>query len=88
MSLTQERRLLDQNSSKHEDSYSELGGHVFTLKFGNFITNGSLWKKADDLNNIELKTEKIIYIIVAKYESLFNIWQRATHQMHHVRLAG
>ena len=61
---------------------------VFTLKFGNFITNGSLWKKADDLNNIESKTEKIIYITVAKYESLFNIWQGATHKMHHVRLAG
>jgi len=61
---------------------------LFTPKFGNFITNGSLWKKADDLNNIELKTEKIIYITVAKYESLFNIWQGATHKMHHVRLAG
>ena len=61
---------------------------VLTPKFGNFITNGSLWKKADDLNNIESKTEKIIYITVAKYESLFNIWQGATHKMHHVRLAG
>ena len=44
---------------------------------------GSRW-----FENIELKTEKIIYITVAKYESFFNIWQGATHKMHHVRLAG
>ena len=41
------RRPSDRNSSKHENSYSELGGPVFTPKFGKL----SLQRKrsADDV---------------------------------------
>ena len=34
ISLIQEGRPSDQNSLKHENSYSELGGPVWTPKFG------------------------------------------------------
>ena len=36
------RRPSDRNSSKHENSYSELGGPVLTPKFGNIIANERL----------------------------------------------
>ena len=49
MSLTQEKKLLDQNSSKHENSYSELGGPVFTPKFGKLTLERK--RSADDVKN-------------------------------------
>ena len=49
MSSAGKRRPSDRNSSKHENSYSKLGGPMLTPKFRNFITTGSLLKEADDL---------------------------------------
>ena len=46
------RRPSDQNSSKYENSYFELGGLVFTPKFGKFIMERK--RSADDV-----KSEKV-----------------------------
>ena len=46
------RRPSDQNSSKHENSYFELGGSVFTSKFGKLILERK--RSADDV-----KSEKV-----------------------------
>ena len=43
------RRPLDQNSSKHENSYFELGGPVFTPKFGKLILERK--RSADDVKS-------------------------------------
>ena len=43
------RRPSDQNSSKHENSYFELGGLVFTPKFGKLILERK--KSADDVKS-------------------------------------
>ena len=43
------RRPSDQNSSKHENSYFELGGHVFTPKFGKLILERK--RSADDIKS-------------------------------------
>ena len=49
ISLIQEGRPSDQNSSKHENSYSELGGHVLTLKFGKLTLERK--RSVDDVKN-------------------------------------
>ena len=43
------RRPSDQNSSKHENSYFELGGPVFTPKFGKLILERK--RSADDVKS-------------------------------------
>ena len=43
------RRPSDQNSSKHENSYFELGGLVFTPKFGKLIVERK--RSADDVKS-------------------------------------
>ena len=49
ISLTPERRPSDQNSSKHENSYSELGGPVFAPKFGKLTLKKK--RSADNVKN-------------------------------------
>ena len=43
------RRPSDQNSLKHENSYFELGGPIFTPKFGKLILEGK--RSADDVKS-------------------------------------
>ena len=51
---------LDQNSSKHENSYSELGGFVFTPKFGTLTLDRE--ESADGVeSNKYLRTGKEIF---------------------------
>ena len=52
MSLTQERRLLDQNNSKHENSYSELGGPVSMPKFGKLTLERKV--STDDIKDMKI----------------------------------
>ena len=71
MSLTWERRLLDQNSSKHENSYFELGGHVFTPKFGKLIL-----ERKRSVDDVKSKSLLIKGYLRASQEILFNIFKR------------
>ena len=52
MSSTGEKRPSDQNSSKHENSYFELGGPVFTPKFGKLILERK--RSADDVKSMKV----------------------------------
>ena len=49
ISLIQEGRPSDRNSSKHENSYSELGGPVLTPKFSKLTLERK--RLADDVKN-------------------------------------
>ena len=66
MSLTRERTLLDQNSLKHENSYSELGGPVLTPKFGKL----SLEKKRSP-DDVESKKNLLIKVYLRAGRGIF-----------------
>ena len=61
------RRPSDQNSSKHENSYSELEGPVFTPRFGKL----SLERKRS-ADNVESKKDLLIDVYLRAGQKIFS----------------
>ena len=61
-----ERRPSDRNSSKHKNSYSELGGPMFTPKFGKL----SLQRRRS-ADNVECKKDLLIDVYLRSGRGIF-----------------
>jgi len=81
------RRQSDRNSSKHENSYSKLGGPVFTPKFSKFtperkeLADNVKKKKISD-NNRDLKADRIYTV-----ELLILVRSKRTDSWRHMCLS-